>query len=205
MQPTRGTAFGPSTRCVSPLWAFHASTDGTWWRLLRYFTLGLELVRVGFLAQSPTGEGCAATFDHVTFGYNPERPVLHDIKGRSRVPAVVRVNYNNGVDAGGPGIGVLGQASAMSQEMFPGHITPVAAAGFVGLMSLFNMGGRFFWASTSDYIGRRNTWFAISGTVVVISLGAIAIGRIQSCMICATRSWPRCAARNFGAPVTAEL
>ena len=32
------------------------------------------------------------------------------------------------------GIGVLGQASAMSQEMFPGHITPIAAAGFVGLM-----------------------------------------------------------------------
>ncbi len=57
------------------------------------------------------------------------------------------------------GIGVLGQASAMSQEMFPGHITPVAAAGFVGLMSLFNMGGRFGWASTSDYIGRRNTYF----------------------------------------------
>ena len=58
------------------------------------------------------------------------------------------------------GIGVLGQASAMSQEMFPGRITPLAAAGFVGLMSLFNMGGRFFWASTSDYIGRKNTYFA---------------------------------------------
>ena len=57
------------------------------------------------------------------------------------------------------GIGVLGQASAMSQEMFPGQITPVAAAGLVGLMSLFNMGGRFAWASTSDYIGRRNTYF----------------------------------------------
>src|SRR5215475_13771437 len=57
------------------------------------------------------------------------------------------------------GIGVLGQASAMSQEMFPGHITPVAAAGFVGLMSLFNMGGRFFWASISDFIGRKSTYF----------------------------------------------
>jgi MFS family permease len=57
------------------------------------------------------------------------------------------------------GIGVIGQASAMSQEMFPGHITAVAAAGFVGLMSLFNMLGRFFWASTSDYIGRKNTYF----------------------------------------------
>ena len=48
-------------------WAFHASTDGAWWRLLRYFTLGQTLVRVGFLAQSPTGEGCAATFDHIAF------------------------------------------------------------------------------------------------------------------------------------------
>jgi uncharacterized protein len=51
-------------------WAFHASADGSWWRLLRYFALSgdaAELVRVGFLAQSPTGPGCAATFDHITF------------------------------------------------------------------------------------------------------------------------------------------
>ena len=57
------------------------------------------------------------------------------------------------------GIGVLGQASAMSQEMFPGRVTAAAASGFVGLLSLFNMGGRFFWASLSDYIGRKNTYF----------------------------------------------
>jgi len=51
-------------------WAFHASTDGAWWRLLRYFALSGdpgELVRVGFMPQSPTGEGCRATFDHLTF------------------------------------------------------------------------------------------------------------------------------------------
>jgi MFS family permease len=60
------------------------------------------------------------------------------------------------------GIGVLSQASAMSQEMFPGEVSAVAAAGFVGLMSLFNMGGRFFWASTSDYIGRKNTYFVFT-------------------------------------------
>jgi MFS family permease len=57
------------------------------------------------------------------------------------------------------GIGVLGQASAMTQEMFPGHVTVAAAGGFVGLLSIFNMGGRFFWASTSDLIGRKNTYF----------------------------------------------
>ena len=48
-------------------WAFHASTDGAWWRLLRYFTLDKDLARVGFLAQSPTGEGCAATFARIAF------------------------------------------------------------------------------------------------------------------------------------------
>jgi MFS family permease len=47
----------------------------------------------------------------------------------------------------------------MSQEMFPGRVSATAAAGFVGLMSLFNMAGRFFWASTSDLIGRKNTYF----------------------------------------------
>ena len=57
------------------------------------------------------------------------------------------------------GIGVLGQASAMSQEMFPGRVTAAAAGGFVGLLSIFNMAGRFFWASTSDFIGRKNTYF----------------------------------------------
>jgi MFS family permease len=70
------------------------------------------------------------------------------------------------------GIGVLGQASAMSQEMFPGKVTVTAAAGFVGLMSLFNMGGRFFWASVSDYIGRKNTYFVFFFLgVLLYSLG----------------------------------
>ena len=57
------------------------------------------------------------------------------------------------------GIGVLGQASVMIQEIFKGTITAAAAAGFVGLLSLFNMGGRFFWSSASDFIGRKNIVF----------------------------------------------
>jgi MFS family permease len=65
------------------------------------------------------------------------------------------------------GIGVLGQASAIGQEMFRGRITPVAASGFVALFSLFNMMGRFFWSSTSDYIGRKNTYF------ILFALGAL--------------------------------
>lgn len=55
------------------------------------------------------------------------------------------------------GIGVLGQASAMAQEMVGVGVT--AAAGFVGLLSVFNMSGRFGWATLSDYIGRKNTYY----------------------------------------------
>jgi MFS family permease len=73
------------------------------------------------------------------------------------------------------GIGVLGQASPMIQEIFNGRVTPPAAAGFVGLISLFNMVGRFFWASTSDYIGRRNTYmiFFLLGIVLYSSVPSL--------------------------------
>jgi MFS family permease len=66
------------------------------------------------------------------------------------------------------GIGILAQASAMIQEMFPGAVSIGAAAGFVGLLSLANMGGRFAWSSLSDVIGRRATYatFFALGTVV---------------------------------------
>jgi MFS family permease len=75
------------------------------------------------------------------------------------------------------GIGVIGMASPMLQEIFGGSLIghpelkfleldnsqraaiAAIAAGFTGLLSLFNIGGRFFWASLSDYIGRKNTYY----------------------------------------------
>jgi MFS family permease len=51
------------------------------------------------------------------------------------------------------GIGILAQASPMCQDMF--GVTPVVAGGFVGLLSIFNMIGRFVWSSTSDFTGRK--------------------------------------------------
>jgi nitrate/nitrite transporter NarK len=54
------------------------------------------------------------------------------------------------------GIGILSQASPMMQDLF--QKTPLAAATVVSLISIFNAGGRFLWASCSDYIGRRNTY-----------------------------------------------
>jgi len=75
------------------------------------------------------------------------------------------------------GIGVIGMASPMLQEIFAGKLIgfpdvgfnaltvaqkatiAAIAAGFTGLLSLFNIGGRFFWASLSDHIGRKNTYY----------------------------------------------
>jgi|SRR5450755_4252782 len=60
-------------------YAFHAATDGVHWNLIRHFKLGAEpgdVVRVGFLAQSPTGNGCRATFSQLR--YLPEG--LDDIR-----------------------------------------------------------------------------------------------------------------------------
>jgi len=65
------------------------------------------------------------------------------------------------------GIGILEQAAPMIQDLFKGGVGPVAAVGFVGLLSIFNMAGRFFWASTSDFIGRKGTYF------IFFTLGAI--------------------------------
>jgi MFS family permease len=75
------------------------------------------------------------------------------------------------------GIGVIGMASPMLQEIFAGKLIGLPdvgfnalsvaqkatiaaiAAGFTGLLSLFNIGGRFFWASLSDRIGRKGTYY----------------------------------------------
>ncbi|HEX3915507.1 MAG TPA: OFA family MFS transporter [Steroidobacteraceae bacterium] len=78
------------------------------------------------------------------------------------------------------GIGVLGQASPMIQEMFPGRVTAVVAASFVGLMSLFNMLGRFFWASTSDFIGRRNTYMVFFLLGIILYALVPTFGHIGS-------------------------
>lgn len=70
------------------------------------------------------------------------------------------------------GIGILGQASLMVQDMF--GVAVAAAAGFVGLISLFNMGGRIFWASMSDFLGRKPTYMIFFG------LGAILYALIPT-------------------------
>ncbi|MBR0842712.1 OFA family MFS transporter [Bradyrhizobium liaoningense] len=88
------------------------------------------------------------------------------------------------------GIGVIGMASPMLQEIFAGKLIghpeltfsqlsveqkaaiAAIAAGFAGLLSLFNIGGRFFWASMSDLMGRKNTYYTFF--ILGIALYALA-------------------------------
>lgn len=93
------------------------------------------------------------------------------------------------------GIGVIGMASPMLQEVFGGSLIGVAAkfkdldkaqlkdiavvaAGFTALLSLFNIGGRFFWASLSDKLGRKLTYvvFFVLGGLMYASVPASALG-----------------------------
>ena len=92
------------------------------------------------------------------------------------------------------GIGVLGQASVMIQEMFSEAtvgkqmaVSAAAAGGFVGLLSVFNMIGRFFWSSLSDRIGRKNTYttFFLLGAALYFSIPSIgAAGSIVFFVLC---------------------
>jgi MFS family permease len=93
------------------------------------------------------------------------------------------------------GIGILGMASPLLQEIFGGQLLnlPLSfneldaaqksqiaaiAAGFTGLLSLFNIGGRFFWASCSDFLGRKVTYgiFFVLGLALYASIPAMAHG-----------------------------
>ncbi|NHI20648.1 OFA family MFS transporter [Phycicoccus endophyticus] len=73
------------------------------------------------------------------------------------------------------GIGILEQAAPMIQDFFRGSdgtssVAVAAAGGFVGLLSLFNMAGRFVWSTTSDKIGRKPMYMVYLGVGIVLYL-----------------------------------
>ena len=88
------------------------------------------------------------------------------------------------------GIGILEQASPMIQEFFKGAIGPVAAGGFVGLLSLFNMAGRFFWSSSSDFLGRKNTYyiFFVLGAALYLFLPKTGADHLNNVVLFVTTS-----------------
>src|SRR5215218_6063126 len=78
------------------------------------------------------------------------------------------------------GIGILEQASPMIQDFFrdgsSSAVAATAAAGFVGVLSLFNMGGRFVWSSTSDFVGRKGIYMVYLGVGLVLYVLLATIG-----------------------------
>jgi MFS family permease len=72
------------------------------------------------------------------------------------------------------GIGVLGVAKTMMSDIFetamPTVVDGTFAATYVSMISVANMSGRFFWASASDYIGRKNTYFTFFGLGIPLYL-----------------------------------
>nr|WP_221634586.1 OFA family MFS transporter [Nocardioides luti] len=72
------------------------------------------------------------------------------------------------------GIGILEQAAPMIQDFFrdgaDSSVSAAAAAGFVGLLSLANMAGRFVWSSTSDVVGRKPIYVVYLGVGLVLYL-----------------------------------
>ncbi|WP_405089462.1 OFA family MFS transporter [Micromonospora sp. NBC_01392] len=79
------------------------------------------------------------------------------------------------------GIGILEQASPMIQDFFRDNgtsaVSVAAAGGFVGLLSLFNMAGRFVWSSTSDVIGRKPIYVVYLGVGLVLYLVLALVGQ----------------------------
>jgi len=70
------------------------------------------------------------------------------------------------------GIGILEQAAPMIQDFFRDNgvssVSVAAAGGFVGLLSIANMAGRFVWSSTSDVIGRKPIYMLFLGGGMVL-------------------------------------
>ena len=97
------------------------------------------------------------------------------------------------------GIGIIGVASVMLQEVFGGNLVAkpdlgfaqvqadaalkaaaaAVGAGFVGVISLFNIGGRFFWASLSDKLGRKLTYFVffVLGIILYVAMPQLAAAK----------------------------
>ncbi len=73
------------------------------------------------------------------------------------------------------GIGILEQASPMIQDFFT-SVTPQAAAGFVGLLSLANLTGRFGWSTASDKLGRQRAYMLYLGAGALLYTGVATIG-----------------------------
>ncbi len=152
---------------------------GVWQSFVAMAAIYFVFMTAGALAYRvpPTGwkpEGWAAPLKNASNAMVTDRHVHVSVAWKTPQFALIWLVLCLNVSAG---IGIIGMASPLLQEVFAGKLLgneltfsqlstaqlaqiAAIAAGFTGLLSLFNIGGRFFWASFSDYIGRKNTYFA---------------------------------------------
>ncbi|MFR9729480.1 OFA family MFS transporter [Saccharopolyspora sp. MS10] len=151
------SAFGTTTEGIGTTFLVHGLAYAV------FMTLGILLIRVPPPGWTPPGWTPAAA---------------------AKSTGTVRVSANNAIKTPQfwllwivlclnvtAGIGILQKASPMIQDFFAGTSTPVAVAaatGFVSLLSLANMGGRFAWSALSDRTGRKNIYR------VYLGVGALA-------------------------------
>ncbi|HWS57054.1 MAG TPA: OFA family MFS transporter, partial [Actinotalea sp.] len=84
------------------------------------------------------------------------------------------------------GIGILEDAKPMIMDFFPDSVTEAAATGFVGLLSLANMSGRFGWSTLSDHLGRKRTYMMYLGVGAVLYTVLATFGETSSALFVTT-------------------
>ena len=169
-----------------------AAEVGVWQTLLMLaagylvFMLGGALgFRVPPAGWSPEGWTAPAASGRLISGSNVHLKDAHKTPQFWLIWTVLLLNVS-------ASIGIIGVASPMIQEIFGGLLVgapavafldfddsqkkaaAAVAAGFVGLLSLFNIGGRFFWASISDQLGRKTTY------AIMLALGAVMFGVVAN-------------------------
>ncbi len=119
----------------------------------------LAVMLIGsLLLQSPPPDYAPPSFNPDTAAARPSAMIARESVSRDaavRTPQFVLLWLILFINVTA-GIGILAQASPMMQDLF--GRTPLEAAGVVSIISLFNAGGRFVWASASDWLGRRTTY-----------------------------------------------
>ena len=137
---------------------------------LVFMLIGAALVRV------PPGHGDNETAAHVPGTNGAQVRASRAIRTPQFVLLWVVLFCN--VTAG---IGILEQASPMIQDFFrsgqDSTVTAAEAAGFVGMLSLANMAGRFIWSSVSDLIGRKATYMMYLGVGLVLYVLLASLGQ----------------------------
>ncbi|GDY32726.1 MFS transporter [Gandjariella thermophila] len=167
------TAFGSTTNGIATAFVIHGVVYAV------FMSLGVLLVRV-----PPPGWRPA--------GWTPSRAAVRKLVTIADVSAgnavktpqfwLLWVVLCMNVTAG---IGILEKASPMIQDFFRGTPTPVtatAAAGFVALLSLANMSGRFVWSSVSDLAGRKNVYRFYLGFGAILYAAILLAGNSSTAL-----------------------